>query len=240
MNDEQIAQVILNTMDLTSLNKDDSSFKIEEVAKRAKTIHGDVASVCVYPQFIKTVKENTDVNVATVINYPHGLDEPSKIASDIKDFTKFGASEVDVVFPYRYFLDKEYKKVDAFLSVISSIDKDITSKVIIETSELEKLSNIVDVTKICLSAGANFIKTSTGKTKCGATPEAANIILETIATHPKKAGFKASGGIKTFEDARKYVVLADAIMGTKRLNKKNFRIGASSLLGDVLRCLSKT
>ncbi len=239
MNDKRIAEIILKSIDLTSLNKDDSSFKIEELSKKAKTPYGDVASVCVYPQFIKTVKENTDVKVATVINFPYGLDEPNKIASDIKDFVKFGAAEVDVVFPYRYFLDKEYDKLEAFLEMIAAVDKDVVTKIILETSEISKFSKIVEATKLCLDAGANFIKTSTGKANGGATPEVANIILETIAAHPKKAGFKASGGVKTFEDARKYVILAEAIMGEKWIKPKNFRIGASSLLGDVLECLSK-
>ncbi|MFI3242160.1 MAG: deoxyribose-phosphate aldolase [Alphaproteobacteria bacterium] len=239
MNDKEIAKIILSCIDLTSLNSNDSLFKIESLVESAKTPYGDVAALCVYPKFIPALVNKTDINIATVINFPKGRDNVHKIKKDIASAITEGAVEVDVVFPYTDYLNKEYSKVDEFLMMIHSLNKDITSKVILETSELGGLNKIIDATKLCLEAGAGFIKTSTGKASGGATPEIANVILETIADYPKKAGFKASGGVKTFEEARRYVVLAQSIMGRDWVNSNNFRIGASSLLAEVIKCLSK-
>ena len=114
-----------------------------------------------------------------------------------------------------------------------------TLKIILETGEIKSAALIAAATKFCVSHGANFIKTSTGKTETSATPEAANAILEAIASGRRNAGFKASGGIKTLEEAKKYLILANAIMGYKWISPKNFRIGASSLLNNLIEIIER-
>lgn len=126
-----------------------------------------------------------------------------------------------------------------FLNKARELTKDKTLKIIIESGELKSTVNIRKAAQMAVDAGADFIKTSTGKTPVSATPEAANAILEVIKTSGKDVGFKASGGIKTLEDAKKYLSLAVAVMGPDWISAKHFRIGASSLLNNLLEHLDK-
>ena len=114
-----------------------------------------------------------------------------------------------------------------------------TTKIILETGELAKASRIAEATRLCLNKGVGFIKTSTGKTPVSATPEAANIILETIAASRRKAGFKASGGIRTIDEAKKYLTLAQTVMGSGWISPEHLRIGASSLLDNLLQTIKQ-
>ena len=114
-----------------------------------------------------------------------------------------------------------------------------TLKIIIESGELKTIDKIKEASSLCISANVDFIKTSTGKTEISATPEAANAILETISLSNKKIGFKASGGIKTLTDAKKYLSLAQSIMGSEWANSSNFRIGASSILTNLIETIER-
>ena len=150
------------------------------------------------------------------------------------------AVEIDAVFPYRNFLAGDYQTCADFVALISKITgKKHPSKIILETGVIEKAALIARAAGICIDNGANFIKTSTGKTPVSATPEAANVILETVASGRRNVGFKASGGIKTIDDAKKYLVLANAIMGWKWISPSNFRIGASSLLDNLIEVIER-
>ena len=244
MDDITAAKIIIRCLDLTSLNNNDNEAKIIKLCQRAQTPYGNVAAVCVYPKFVKLCNEvlpkNSNIAIATVINFPKAQDDISKVIADINSAKKLGANELDVVFPYKHFLDKDYTFCKTFIDeVVKETGKRHTLKIILETGELKTSRLISEATNLCLKRGVNFIKTSTGKTDISATPEAANTILETILSSKTNAGFKASGGIKTINDAKKYLILAKLIMGSKWLSQDHFRIGASSLLDDLIKVIER-
>lgn len=243
MDDVTAAKHLIHLLDLTSLNKDDTESRIEKLCKKAQTPYGNVAAVCIYPKFLPLAQdmlEGTGIRLATVVNFPEGNADLSKLRAETEYALEKGAQEIDAVFPYKNFLNKDYQTCADFVAYASKLTgKKHPLKIILETGAIEKSALIAEATKICIANGANFIKTSTGKTEVSATPEAANIILETIASGRRNVGFKASGGIKTIEDAKKYLVLANTIMGWKWINPSNFRIGASSLLDNLLEVIER-
>ncbi len=243
MDDVTAAKILIPCLDLTSLDIKDTEAKIKKLCDRAQTPYGNVAAVCVYPKFVALAKaelKNTGIKVATVVNFPKGGTNFEKMRAEIKQALKDGADEIDAVFPYAAFLQNNLKTCTDFLE-ISRLEcgRKAPLKIILETGEIKKSSLIVEAVNLCLKHGADFIKTSTGKTEVSATPEVANLILETIAASKTKAGFKASGGIKTIEEAKKYLILANIIMGSKWLRPENFRIGASSLLNNLLEVIER-
>jgi deoxyribose-phosphate aldolase len=191
----------------------------------------------------KTLREQDtpDIKVATVANFPHGDDDVGSAVAETRAAVDAGADEVDAVFPYRAFLSGNKHAGFELVSRCKTACGGLPLKVIIETGELRERSFIVDATRICIEAGADFIKTSTGKVPVNATPASARIILETIRDLgvQKAVGFKAAGGIRTAEDAAKYLAIADEIFGPDWADKSHFRLGASSLLESVLRFLRK-
>lgn len=243
MDDVQAAKMLIGMLDLTSLNSNDTASKIEKLCKKAVTPYGNVAAVCIYQKFIPAAKallKDSGINIATVVNFPEGDTDIKHVREEIKKAISLGADEVDAVFPYKKFLSGDIEYCKEYTEMVAAeCGKKITSKMILETGELKKTSLIEEASKMCIAAGINFIKTSTGKTEVSATPEAANVILETIAKGKKSVGFKASGGIKTIYDAKKYLILANAILGYKWLSSKNLRIGASSLLDDLIKTIEQ-
>lgn len=242
MDDVTASKILISCLDLTSLGEHDTEFQIEDLCRRAVTPYGNVAAVCIWPKFVKTAKKtlkDTGIPVATVVNFPHGSSDINKTKSEIATALKNGADEIDAVFPYHDFLDGNYDVCERFLEEIRTACGDKKLKIILETGEIKKSLRIAEATRMCLKHGADFIKTSTGKSEISATPEAANIILETIASSIRKAGFKASGSIKTIDDAKKYLILAQTIMSSKWVTPENFRIGASSLLTNLLEVIKQ-
>ena len=158
---------------------------------------------------------------------------------EIASAVRLGADELDVVLPYRALLGGDIEFCTDYLTHAREACAKKTLKIIIETGELKTVDNIRQAAILCINAKADFIKTSTGKTPVSATPEAANIILETIFRYGKNTGFKASGGIKTFADAKKYLTLAQSIMGPAWPLPGCFRIGASSVLNDLLKTIKQ-
>jgi deoxyribose-phosphate aldolase len=240
MRDFEAAELLIKCLDLTSLNKNDNETNITKLCKKAVTPYGNVAAVCVYPKFIPVVQKNledTDIKIASVVNFPEGGTNFKNIKEEIKKALGLGADEIDAVFPYKSFLNGDEKACNDFLEVVVKECKDKTTKIILETGELKRSTLIAKAAKMCIEHGVTFIKTSTGKSEISATPEAANVILETIAQTVSDTGFKASGGIKTFEDARKYLVLSQVILGQNWAAPEHFRIGASSLLDDLLKTI---
>ena len=245
---KQIAQQALSLMDLTTLNENDTDEKVIALCQQANTEFGTPAAVCVYPRFVpiarKTLKAQgiEQVKIATVTNFPHGNDDIEIALAETKAAIAYGADEVDVVFPYRalmagneqvgFELVKQCKQACAAHHVLL--------KVIIETGELKSAELIRKASEISIKAGADFIKTSTGKVAVNATLEAAKIMLETIrdlgvADH---VGFKAAGGVKTSEEAKEYLTLAEQLLGKEWVNAQHFRFGASSLLANLLATLN--
>ncbi len=244
MDDVTAAKLLINLLDLTSLNEDDNNARIEKFCQRAITPYGNVAAVCVYPRFVPTARDTlkgSGVKLATVVNFPHGGTHFEQMRQNIKTALAQGADEIDAVLPYKHFLSGDLETCNTFFNAVKAElnPKKTPLKVIIESGAFPHASLIADATRFCIDNGASFIKTSTGKTDVSATPEAANIILETIASGRRNVGFKASGGIKTTADAKQYLTLAFGIMGYKWVSPKNFRIGASSLLDSLLNTINQ-
>ncbi len=243
MDDVTAAKTIIRLLDLTSLTGTEKEEDIISLCQKAHTNKGNAAAICVYPQFIPIALGYLPpkVNLATVVNFPKGGHDLNKLEKEISSAIKAGADEIDAVLPYKDFLKGNFALCSEFVRLAKKTCGDEhLLKIIIESGELQTISNIRKATELCIENGADFIKTSTGKTKTSATPEAANAILETIRSSRKEnIGFKASGGIKTIDDAKKYLVLASAIMGPEWVNAKHLRIGASSLLDNLLATIKK-
>lgn len=238
----------LQLMDLTTLNDDDTDAKVIELCKNAKTPVGNTAAVCIYPRFIPVAKKQLreqgtpDVRVATVTNFPHGNDDIDIAVAETKAAVAYGADEVDVVFPYRALIAGNEEVGFELVKQCKAACGDVLLKVIIETGELKEEALIKKASEICIKAGADFIKTSTGKVPVNATPEYARMMLEVIRDMgvAESVGFKPAGGVRTAEDAAAYLAMADEILGDNWVDARHYRFGASSLLTNLLNTLEVT
>ncbi len=241
MDNPTAAKKIIKSLDLTSLNHNDTAESITSLCQRAQTPYGTTAAICIYPEYISTaIKEKPQgIKIATVVNFPDGSANVEETSKEIKKALKLGADEIDAVLPYRNLINGDEETCLKLLQMCRSACGDKCLKIIIESGELKTTNLIKKAAQMCIDCGADFIKTSTGKTKISATPEAANAILEVIKASGKDVGFKASGGIKTTEDAKKYLTLANSIMGPSWPTPNHFRIGASSVLTDLLKTIEQ-
>lgn len=232
---------IISLLDYTSLNDNDTSNSIAEFCSLASNKLGEVAAICIYPKFISTVKnflqekQLHNIKIATVINFPGGDNNITVTLKELEGAIQQGANEIDVVLPYKKLQLNDKVSIKYVENYLREIIKNcsVTSKVIIESGLLNP-SLIKLASSLIISCGANFIKTSTGKTPISATLESAAIILQEIKTHNTDCGFKASGGIKTYTDALSYVELAETLLGRDFIKPQTFRIGASSIMNDLL------
>ncbi len=241
MTDLQIAaREAISLMDLTTLNDEDTDEKVISLCHQAKSLAGNTAAVCIYPQFIPAARKTLDtqgtnaIKIATVSNFPHGNDDVGKAVLETKEAVVLGADEVDVVFPYNA-LKKGNETVGfELVKACKEVCGDILLKVIIESGELKDPVLIKKASEVCIEAGADFIKTSTGKVPVNATLEAAEIMLNVIKVKNPNVGFKAAGGVKDAQTAKAYLDLAREILGDDWVNADHFRFGASSLLSNLL------
>ncbi len=241
---EEHARRALACMDLTSLHADDTEADIEALCARGKTGFGQVAAVCVYDRFIGCARRcvgDSAIKVATVCNFPEGGMDIEAAVREAGAQISAGVNEVDVVLPYRAYMNGERDHALQLVRDVRQVCRNATLKVILETGELGDADMIRNASLDAVAAGADFIKTSTGKVAVGATLEAAAVMLRVIAaTQPatdRTLGFKPAGGISTVQDAASYLYLADTIMGPEWARPETFRFGASSLLGSVLSML---
>ncbi|MEZ9027266.1 deoxyribose-phosphate aldolase [Vibrio cyclitrophicus] len=238
----------LKLMDLTTLNDDDTTEKVVALCHDAKTAVGNTAAICIYPRFIPAAKKalreqgTPEVRIATVTNFPHGNDDIEIAVAETKAAVAYGADEVDVVFPYRALIAGNEEVGFELVTQCKAACGDITLKVIIETGELKEEALIKKASQICIEAGADFIKTSTGKVPVNATPEYARMMLEVIRDMgvAKTVGFKPAGGVRTAEDAALYLAMADELLGAEWADNMHYRFGASSLLTNLLNTLEVT
>ena len=235
------ARRVLALLDLTNLNDTCTEADVIELCRRARNAQESFrvhpAAVCVWPQFVSTARRAVSglaIHVATVVNFPQGGTDVDDIVSLTRRCLEDGADEIDCVLPYRAFLDGD---ADAAARVLTAVHEAIAGrahlKVILETGELRDPRLIAAAARLAIESGADFIKTSTGKTPVSATPDAARAMLEVIATSDRAVGLKPSGGIRTLDDALVYVRLADEIMGPHWATPATFRFGASGLLDDL-------
>ncbi|MCW7553132.1 deoxyribose-phosphate aldolase [Endozoicomonas gorgoniicola] len=235
----------LKLIDLTSLNDNDTPEVIIDLCHKAKTPAGQPAALCVYPRFIpiakKTLKELEieGVTIATVTNFPAGGDDAEIAVAETRAAIAYGADEVDVVFPYRAFMaGNEDIGYEIVRRCKEACGDQVMLKVIIETGELKDAKLIRRASEISIEAGADFIKTSTGKVAVNATPESARIMLQVIKDSGRKdVGFKPAGGIRTAEEAAEHLNIAADILGADWIDRNHYRFGASSLLGSLLTAL---
>ncbi len=238
---------IYSLLDLTSLNETDNNNTIEQLCKNTKSKLGHVAAICIYPQFIpvaKSLLNNNAVKIATVVNFPQGNDSIDNVRIAIKNAITDGANEIDLVFPYQAFLQgKNDYSLDFIKQCKLVCGNSIILKVILETGALTTPQHISNACDIAIQAGADFLKTSTGKIASGATLEAAYLMLNAIknaSLQGKKIGFKAAGGIRTLKDAAPYIYLAEHIMSNNWISAQTFRFGASSLAENLINEESTT
>lgn len=237
----------IHLMDLTTLNDNDTDQKVIQLCGDAQTAAGNTAAVCIYPRFIpaarKALREQgtPEIKIATVTNFPHGNDDLEIALAETRAAVAYGADEVDVVFPYRALMAGNSEIGKSIVAGCREICGDkVTLKVIIESGELKTDALIKQASDICIAAGADFIKTSTGKVPINATLEATKVMLEAIKESGKDVGFKAAGGVKDAQTADDYMQLARSIMGENWVNSDHFRFGASSLLVGLLNELKLT
>jgi deoxyribose-phosphate aldolase len=228
-----VARTALACLDLTSLNDQDTPADIEKLCARAQGPFGPTAAVCVWPRFAKLARSLAppSIAVAAVANFPDGGNDVERAVRDTREIVDAGAQEVDVVFPYR-----DFAAAPALLFAVRRACPGLRLKVILETGELPDLPRIAQACRIALDAGADFLKTSTGKTKHSASPEAARVLLGAIASRADargRVGFKPSGGIRTVADAALYIGLTQDALGEGAVTPAHFRIGASGLLNDI-------
>ena len=229
------AKELIRLIDLTRLNLDDTEDDIIALCQQAQTPLGPVAAVCVYPKFIATAKQQlvgTNINIATVINFPHGDQPLTETVANIKSAIEQGADELDIVIPYRALQAGDIDSVKHYLFTCYTAGSHKVIKWILESGELDA-QTLHQACTLAIETGGNFLKTSTGKTTTGATLEAGNILLAASQNHPE-FGIKFSGGIRQQRQAHAFIELVAAQRPAEWLTSAHLRFGASSLLTDIL------
>jgi deoxyribose-phosphate aldolase len=240
--DIDVARIALACLDLTSLNDNDRDADVIALCQRAADAPGAPAAVCVWPQFAQLAVQHVPagVRVAAVANFPGGSLDTQRALADTERIVQAGAHEVDVVLPYRALLAGDDQACAELLRTVRRACDGLTLKVILETGELREPHWMQRAARLALAEGADFLKTSSGKTPVSATPEAARALLGAIAADARArgtVGFKAAGGIRTVADAAGYIELVEQILGPDAASPARFRIGASALLSDIERAL---
>ncbi len=245
----EVAEFLMSTVDLTTLSTEDSersvaafTQKVNEYARQYPE-RKNVASVCVYSNFAQVVRANLEESDVKVVvcsaSFPASQAHlESKIAETALAIAD-GADEVDIVLNVGYFNDGAYEELCDEIHEIKHACKEHHLKVILETGLLKTAAKIKAASILSMYAGADFIKTSTGKIYPGASLEAAYVMCQCIKEFYEKhnimVGFKASGGIRTTEDAVKYYTIVKEVLGEKWLTNEYFRIGASSLANALFQ-----
>jgi deoxyribose-phosphate aldolase len=230
-------------LDLTTLNDDDTDDVVRALCAKAMSPRGPVAAVCVLPPFVRTAAQAlaagnapapSPVLVATVANFPAGDDDPEAAAREVAGSVAAGAHEVDVVVPWRAHLAGDHEAVERLVAACFAQIGDATLKAILETGSHDDPAATRAMADAALRAGATFVKTSTGKHGPGADPDACAILLDAVVAHGS-GGVKVSGGVRTVDQAEAYIAQAGAALGDDQVTPATFRIGASSLLDELLR-----
>jgi len=251
-------KLALSMIDLTTLEGQDTEGKVRQLCEKAKRpLSGEfsklgitvphVAAVCVYPRFVKTASDTlrgTGIHVASVATaFPSGNSSLEVKIADTQYAIDQGADEIDMVISRGDFLRGEYNKVYDEIALLKEVCKDVHLKVILETGELSTLDNVRKASDIAMYAGADFIKTSTGKVSPAATPEVTLVMLEAIRDFyqrtGKMIGMKPAGGIRDSKTALFYLVMVKETLGPNWLTPDWFRFGASTLTNDLLMQITK-
>ncbi|HUA41468.1 MAG TPA: deoxyribose-phosphate aldolase [Streptosporangiaceae bacterium] len=249
----QALEMAVAMVDLTTLEGADTPGKVRAMCAKARQPDPSdlsvppVAAVCVYPDLVSVAKEavaSSGVAVASVATaFPSGRASLAVKLADVQDAVSAGADEVDMVIDRGAFLAGRYGQVYAEIRAVREACGPAHLKVILETAELATLDNVARASWLSMLAGADFIKTSTGKVTPAATPPTALVMLAAVRDFEqstgRRVGVKVAGGIRTAKDAIRYLVLVNEVAGPAWLTPALFRIGASTLLNDLLMQRSK-
>lgn len=246
-------KLALSMIDLTTLEGKDTEGKVIQLCRKARQPHAElpdlptVAAVCVYPNMVATASkqlEGTNIHVASVATaFPSGMTTWEAKIDETKFVVDQGADEVDMVISRGEFLKGNYNYVFDEIAAIKEACGSAHLKVILETGELQTLENVRKASDLAMHAGADFIKTSTGKVSPAATQEVTLVMLEAIRDFyyktDRKIGMKPAGGIRKAKQALQYLVLVKETLGDDWLTPELFRFGASSLTNDLLMQIVK-
>ena len=234
--DAELARRAISLLDLTDLTDDCTPEAIDSLCERAARY--GTAAVCVWPDFVaqsSSALAGSGVRVATVVNFPSGEERAFAVGVVTDRALADGADEIDVVLPYKVFAAGDRVRPSLMLERVRRITEgNALMKVILETGELPDLDTAEAAARFAIEHGADFVKTSTGKTPVSATLPAAQRMLEVIAASGRPVGLKPAGGIGTADAAGEYIALAEQIMGEGWVRPATFRFGASGLLNALL------
>lgn len=246
--DKHLLMTILNCLDLTSLNTTDNKSQILHLTGKVNSFSGrftnipNVAAICVYPNFVPVVKEKLTVKTVKIASVAGAFPSaqtfrPIKLA-ECKMALEEGADEIDMVISVGAFLSNDFATVAEEIREIKKAVGDKYLKVIIESGLLGDYKNVFKASMIAMDAGADFIKTSSGKVNVSATPEAAFVMCRAISYFYSetgiRVGFKPAGGIVNVNDAVTYYRIVEHCLGKEWLNNNYFRIGSSRLANNIL------
>lgn len=233
-NDHISSDQLIQSIDLTLLDENASDDALTHLFHLAQT--NKIAAVCVFTKHLHYFLQENRFNRATVVNFPQGNSDVATILKNIDLAIELGANEIDYVFPYQMYLtDNKQNALNQCNSIAEYCrEQRLSLKVILETGAFPDIQTIHQVCTELLKFGCDFLKTSTGKIPQGASLSAVFAILSAIKDSGKQCGIKISGGVKTTKQARSYAYLAELMMG-KKINANWFRLGASSLLDELLK-----
>jgi deoxyribose-phosphate aldolase len=246
--EKKALSILLNCIDLTTLEGADTKEKVNALCEKGLSYNQkgknipNVAAICIYPPFAKQVLDKlkgSGIKTACVAGaFPAGQSPLFVKLIEVKYAVDEGAEEIDMVISRGTFLEGNYQTIFDEISSIKQICGNAHLKVILETGELQTLTNVLIASDISIAAGADFIKTSTGKINPAATEEAFYVMLQSIKSHYEKTGkmigIKPAGGISEPHQALNYFMLVNEVLGEKWLNNKYFRMGASRLADKIL------
>ncbi len=250
-NNVEVWKQCLHQIDLTTLSVDDTVQRVQRMATAVNEFPGhfpdvpNVAAICVYPAMVASVREalKADIGIAAVsAGFPASQTFLEVKVAETLLAIQAGATEIDVVLSVGKFLEGRYQEVYDELTELREACKNVHLKVILETGALQTAENIYKASILAMQAGADFIKTSTGKIAVNATPEATYIMCRAIKDWYTKTGikvnYKPAGGVSTTEDAVKHYTLVKEILGSEWLNNESFRFGASRLANNLLTSIT--
>lgn len=246
-NNRQVWMQCLNQIDLTTLNGEDTTAKVAQMAERVNDFDGhfpgipNVAAMCVYPALVETARDvlTEPIGIAAVAGgFPASQTFIEVKVAEAAMAVAAGATEIDIVISIGKFLEGNYQEVFDEISEIKDAIRGAHLKVILETGALKTAENIYRASILAMVAGADFIKTSTGKIAVNATPEATFVMCHAIKDWYQKTGqkvcYKPAGGVSTTLEAVQHYTLVKEILGNDWLNNQSFRFGASRLANNLL------
>ena len=247
-NTHEVKKFLLGSIELTTLSTTDTEEKVLQMVEKVNQFDRDypdlphVAAICVYPVFTELVSNSLEVDGVAITNvsgnFPSSQARMEVKVAETQLAIADGATEIDIVMPVGKFLSEDYEGVCDDINELKQACGDVPMKVILETGDLGNGSNIMKAALLSMYAGADYIKTSTGKEKVSATPEAAYVMCQAIKAYYEKTGiqigFKPAGGINSVMDAIAYYTIVKEVLGEKWLTNQWFRMGTSRLTNLLL------